>query len=68
MLLDTGYSRCCSNEKSPEAGKTDYHDLDSYVPNTYSQKVFIGGLPPDLHAGELECPLAVCTVHVCVCV
>ena len=69
MFLDTGDAGCCSSEKkSPEAGKTEYHDLDSYVPSTYSRKVFIGGLPPDLDAGELACPWAVCTVHSCVCV
>ena len=69
MFLDTGDAGCCSSEKkSPEAGKTEYHDLDSYVPSTYSRKVFIGGLPPDLDAGELACPWAVCTVHACVCV
>ena len=55
MFLDTGDAGCCSSEKkSPEAGKTEYHDLDSYVPSTYSRKVFIGGLPPDLDADDIK--------------
>ena len=66
MFLDTGDAGCCSSEKkSPDASKTEFHDLDSYVPSTYSRKVFIGGLPPDLDAGA---PHGHCIVCVCVCV
>ena len=61
MFLDTGDAGCCSSEKkSPDAGKSEFRDVDSYVPNTYSRKVFIGGLPPDLDAGALAWACAVC--------
>ena len=53
MFLDTDAGCSSSERKSPEATKMEYPDLDSYVPSTYSRKVFIGGLPPDLDAGTL---------------
>ena len=46
-LLDTAPKTAKS---SPELVKS---DVGNFTPNTYSRKVFIGGLPPDLDAGNI---------------
>ena len=63
-LLDTVDAGCSSREKRSPAGIKS-ESLNSFVPGTYSRKVFIGGLPPDLDAGT--CTVCPC-MYLCVCV
>lgn len=68
-LLDTVDAGCSSREKR-SAATIKSESLSSFVPGTYSRKVFIGGLPPDLDAGTCTaCPcMYVCCCVCCVCV
>lgn len=56
-LLHSVGSECGRKEKACASTKS--VPLKSFKPGTYSRKVFIGGLPPDLDAGKLHMRLGV---------
>ena len=63
-LMDTVDYGCSSREKTCASSKSE--SLTTFVSGTYSRKVFIGGLPPDLDAGMLHVRV-LCVWCVCVC-
>ena len=58
ILMDTVDYGCSSREKTCASSKSE--SLTTFVSGTYSRKVFIGGLPPDLDAGMLHVRVSAC--------